>query len=127
MPDDQRSQIAALLAAGHSQATIAEVVGVSVATVCRRARKIATPRRRRLPITAEERTAIKQLHREGSSIREIARVLKRSFAAVKQVLQDTRATLRTADPWRCSCGNLVRTDRCLICEANAYASQTPAA
>jgi len=116
-----------MLANGLTQQEIAEQLGVSVATVCRRVKGLNTPRRRRLSITSEERTAIEQLHREGSSIREIARVLKRSFAAVKYVLQAERATLRTAEPWRCNCGALITTDRCLVCEANAHASQTPAA
>lgn len=117
MPTDvDADQVVRLVRSGWTFDEVGREVGISTATAWRVAKRAAPDlRRQRSPLTDEEREAIRVLHDADFSVRAIGRIVKRSFVAIRSELRRAALPVKVT-AWRCpGCGQLVATDRCLLC------------
>jgi hypothetical protein len=115
-----------LVESGLSLRAAGQRVGLSVAAVYRRLAPLGdqVQRRRRRPLTPQERQAILRAARDGElSIRRISAQVGRGWHVVRRILGDK--TPRLAVAYRCPvCGHRVTIQPCLICRARTSQTTT---
>lgn len=123
-----------LIQSGQSIRSAASVLGVSSTSVYRWIIRTGDQydRRRRRPVTHEDRHAIIALARQGEvSVQRIAVQVGRSWHTVRRVVESANLP-RLVPSHRCPhCGYFVRIQPCIICQAkeeavNAHKSQANA-